>query len=599
MQKLKNFVKKYFKDFTFFYRYLRGKIFIAFFLSLAVSFLDAIGLTMFIPLLKVVGGDGDTADSDGMGKLGLIVETLESMGIPMTLAGVLIMMLVFFCLKGIAIYIRGIYLVILQQSFNRQIRLNLLNLLNQLDFKRFIMSDVGRIQNTMTGEVSRVTRAFNSYFNTIQQGVMVLVYMSFAFMADVQFAILVTVGGALTNFLYKYIYKRTKGASKKLTRYNSKFQGQIIQHVGHFKYLKATGMVNVYGAKLKETIYDIENSLRRIGTLNSISAAAREPMLVAIIAAVIFIQHTFFGGSMGVILVSLLFFYRALTSLMSLQTHWNSYMETSGSLENMQDFQKELESGKEKKGKKAFQDFKNEITITEMDFNYGPERILKNINLNIKKNESVAFVGESGSGKTTLVNVISGLLPETKGQILIDDIPLKKLNKETYQKRIGYVSQDPVIFNDTIYNNVTFWDEPTPENLSRFEHAVQQASLHIFLDELPNGKETELGNNGINLSGGQKQRISIARELYKKIDILILDEATSALDSETEKAIQESIDQLQGEYTIIMVAHRLSTIKNADKIVFMDKGEILDMDSFDALVAKQERFRKMVELQEL
>ncbi|HLS29253.1 MAG TPA: ABC transporter ATP-binding protein [Flavobacteriaceae bacterium] len=598
MQKLKNFVKKYFKDFTFFYRYLRNKIFVAFILSVAVSFLDGLGLTMFIPLLQVVGDEG-AADPDEMGKLGVFVEAIQALGIPMTLIGVLVMMMVFFALKGVATYTRSIYLVVLQQSFNRKIRLNLLNLLNRLDFKRFIMSDVGRIQNTMTGEVSRVSRAFNAYFNTFQQAVMVVVYMGFAFMANAQFAVLVTIGGALTNFLYKFIYKHTRGASRQLTRYNSAFQGQIIQHVGHFKYLKATGMVNIYGNRLKETILNIESSLRRIGSLNSIATAAREPMLVFIIAIVIFIQATFFGGNIGVILISLVFFYRALTALMALQGHWNTYMEVSGSLENMQDFQKELESGKERPGKTKIEGFEKHIKLEQVDFSYGKELILQNINLEINQNQSIAFVGESGSGKTTLVNVIAGLLPESEGRVYIDDVPLKQLNKESYQKRIGYVSQDPVVFNDTIYNNVTFWAPQTPENLKRFKHSAEQAALTDFLDELPNGKETKLGNNGINLSGGQKQRVSIARELFKEIDILILDEATSALDSETEKAIQESIDALQGQYTILMVAHRLSTIRNADKIVFMDKGEILAIDTFEGLVEKQERFKKMVELQEL
>ncbi|WP_310993563.1 ABC transporter ATP-binding protein [Aequorivita marina] len=598
MQKLKNLVKKYFKDFSFFYRYLRGKIFIAFILSVGVSFLDGLGLTMFIPLLQIVE-DGGMANPDEMGQLGIFVKVIQGLGIPMTLIGVLVIMIVFFSLKGVATYLRSIYLVILLQSFNRKIRLNLLNLLNRLDFKRFILSDVGRIQNTMTGEVSRVASAFANYFRTFQQAVMVLVYIGFAFMADAQFAILVSIGGVLTNLLYNFIYKRTKGASRELTRYNSAFQGQVIQHVGHFKYLKATGMVNTYGGKLNETIFNIEKSLRRIGSLNAIATSAREPMLVFIIAIVIFIQATFFGGNIGVILISLLFFYRALSALMALQGHWNSYMAVSGSIENMQDFQKHLEAGKEKVGKTAIKSFKKSINISDVSFSYGKEQILKNINLEVKHNESVAFVGESGSGKTTLINLIAGLLPESEGHILIDGTPLRELNKETYQKRIGYVSQDPVVFNDTIYNNVTFWAPPTPENLKRFERSVKQAALHVFLDELPEGKNTQLGNNGINLSGGQKQRISIARELFKEIDILILDEATSALDSETEKTIQKSIDALKGEYTILAVAHRLSTIRKADRIVFMDKGKILDVDNFEGLVQKQERFKKMVELQEL
>src|SRR5699024_4890563 len=182
--------------------------------------------------------------------------------------------------------------------------------------------------------------------------------------------------------------------------------------------------------------------------------------------------------------------------------------------------------------------------------------ILEDVNLRIPKNRSVAFVGESGSGKTTLVNLVSGLLPEGEGEIVVDGTPLREIKKETYQSRIGYVSQDTVVFNDTVYNNVTFLAEPTKENLAKFERVIEKASLSVFLNELPEGKDTVLGNNGINLSGGQKQRISIARELFKEIDILILDEATSALDSETEKEIQDNLDQLKGEYTLFRSEER-------------------------------------------
>src|SRR5690554_5091930 len=215
------------------------------------------------------------------------------------------------------------------------------------------------------------------------------------------------------------------------------------------------------------------------------------------------------------------------------------------------------------------------------------------------KNQSVAFVGESGSGKTTLVNLISGLLKPNKGQVKIDGTNLDELKKSSYQSRIGYIAQEPVIFNDTIFNNVTFWAEPTEENKTKFYEAITKASIAEFIGTLKNKENTLLGNNGINLSGGQKQRISIARELYKDIDILILDEATSALDSETEKEIQTNIDALKGNYTILIIAHRLSTIKNTDMVYLMDKGKIVGQGNFAQLAQNSERFRKMVELQEI
>lgn len=599
MNRLKDLIKKHFSSFAFFYHYLGSKVFIAFFLSVAVSFLDGLGLTMFFPLLQVVGVEAVGSESSDLGNLTYLMDGIESLGISLTLGSVLIIMLVFFTFKGVAFYFSYVYRIILQQSFIRKLRVNLLDGLNRMSFKRFILSDAGRIQNTLGGEVNSVATSFNAYFASFEQVIMLVVYIGFAFFLDAKFALLVCVGGGLTHFLYKIIYKRTTVASYSLTEYNNVFQGQIIQHVGNFKYLKASGRVNTYGDRLKETVSNIEESRKRMGILSSIGGAAREPLMVGIIVLVIFIQIKFLEGNLGTMLISLMFFYRGLSALVSLQQSWNSYLGVSGSMANMQSFLQLLKETREEDGTIKVDQFKEKISLEKVGFSYGETKILKNIHLDISKNESIAFVGESGSGKTTLVNLLAGLLPESEGEIKVDGIPLKQLHKENFQKRIGYVSQDAVIFNDTIFNNVTFWAKPTPENWKRFTLSIEKASLKEFLSELPEGAETLLGNNGINLSGGQKQRISIARELYKDIDILILDEATSALDSETEKVIQDSIESLQGNFTLLIVAHRLSTIRNVDRVVLMDKGEIVDMDSFDKLIQKQDRFRKMVELQEL
>lgn len=597
MKQLKGVIKRYFTSLTFFYRFLRNKIFIAFVLSVAVSFLDGLGLTMFFPLLQVVG-DG-TTDNTSLGKLKIVLDAIEGAGIPLSLISVLIIMFIFFLIKGIAQYFSEAYVVTLQQAFNRKIRIKMLKGLNQMSFKKFVLSDVGRIQNTFAGEVERVSHAFNAYFKAFQQGVMVAIYMIFAFSVDWQFAILVSIGGGLTNFLYKRIYRFTKGESLALTKYNNLFQGEIIQHIAHFKYLRATGMVNAYEHRLLKTIFSVEKARRRIGLLASLASSAREPLLVGVIALVIFIQIKFFGSNIGAVLIALLFFYRALNSLVAMQQQWNTFMGVSGSLDNMQDFHKMLDQAHEKDGTVAFTHLKRGIKLQKVSFGYGETVILKNIDLFIPQKTSLAFVGESGSGKTTMVNLITGLFYADQGQVLLDDLDLKTIRRHSYQSRIGYVSQDAVIFNDTIYNNVTFWAPPTPENINRFNEAIEQASIKEFLEQLPEKEKTPLGNNGINLSGGQKQRISIARELYKNIDILILDEATSALDSETEKEIQESIDRLQGNYTIIIIAHRLATIQNADMVVLMNQGEIVDAGTFSELVDRQERFKKMVELQEL
>jgi ABC-type multidrug transport system fused ATPase/permease subunit len=566
-------------------------------MSIAVGILDGLGITMFLPLLQMVGEGG--ADAESMGRLGFVVEGMERMGIQPSLTVVLLIMCLFFLFKGVASFIQKAYDSYLLEYFSRQLRLASLDGLNHLRFKRFATSDLGRIQNAMTGEVDRLVRAHTSYFGTIQQGIMVAVYMSFALLVDARFAILVTIGGALTNLFYQLVYKKTKKASVTLNYYYDVYEGQIIQHVNNYKYLRATGMIPFFGERLKHTILNIEANRIRIGILSSLLAAAREPILVAVVATVILVQVSYLGGALGAILISLLFFYRALNALTQLQNNWNQFLGVYGAMESMKAFQAEIKAHRETNGTETLNSIREGLVADRVGFRYGDTPILRDISLVIRRRESVAFVGESGSGKTTLVNVLAGLLPADAGEVRVDGQPLQLLDRNTYQRRIGYVTQEPVIFNDSIYNNITLWAESTPDNLMRFDRALRQASLHDFVKGLTQGKDCLLGNNGINLSGGQRQRVSIARELYKDIDLLILDEATSALDSETERAIRENIDALKGQYTLLIVAHRLSTIRNVDRVILMQDGRIVEEGSFDELARKQPRFRRMVELQEL
>lgn len=591
-----SFFKRYFAHFSFFYKYLGKRIFIALLLSLVVGVLDGLGLSMFFPLLKIV----DDPSSGNLGSLGFIIDFFKTIGIPITIVSVLILLVVFFILKGIMSYVLNTYLVVVQQFFLRLLRIHLIQLLNGISFKSFITTDIGRIQNTLTAEIERLSNAYKGYFETMKAAILVIVYMVFAFLMNPQFAILVVIGGALTNVLYRKVYMNTKQASRKLTIDSNFFQGQIIQYITNFKYLKATGSLELYSEKLEGNVLHIEQTNRRIGKMTAILIATREPMMIIVVATILYIQVVFMGGKIGALLVSLLFFYRALSAVMLMQSQWNFFIAVSGSMENVTALVNEFSDQQEPILSTETHGFKNEIKIQNLNFSYNEnEYQLSNINLVIPKNSSIAFVGGSGSGKTTLVNLIAGLLPYKEGSICVDKLELAQLNKLSFQHRIGYITQEPVIFNDTVYNNVTFWSPKTADNLVRFQKAIEQASLSDLIQDMSEKEDTQLGNNGVNISGGQKQRISIARELFKEIDILIMDEATSALDSETEKAIQESIDAIKGKYTIVIIAHRLSTIRNVDQVVLMEKGRIEAIDTFDDLVASNEKFKRMVELQEI
>ncbi len=596
--KVKLLIKKYLVHFSYFYSHLGYRVFIALCLSLMVGVLDGFGLAMFIPLLKMVEGDSNQASED-LGGMGFLVNGLENMGIGLTLISVLLIISIFFIMKGVFKFCESYYTILNKQYFIKKLRYDNVEKLSEYSYRAFVTADSGKIQNTLSAEVNRVSNAYSNYFSAVQAGVLVSVYAALAFMTNAQFAVLVVIGGGLSNLLYYRIYRKTKETSSKVTKGGHVFQGLLIQMVSFFKYLKATGSIDNYGNKLKGSIDYIENSNKKIGFYDSILLATREPIVISVVVVVIFIQVNLFSEKIGVIVLSLLFFYRSLNSLVYMQGHWNKFLNNSGALENMREFMSDLERNKEPVGKHVFSGLRESIVLDRLSFAYGSNIVLNEISLEIKKNKVYAFVGESGSGKTTLVNIIAGLFPLTSGAISVDGIAYNDLEKKSFSKKIGYISQEPVIFSDSVFNNVTLWADPNENNIARFWEAIEKAALYGFIKELKERENSQLGSNGVMVSGGQKQRISIARELYKEVDVLILDEATSALDSETERIIQESFDRLKGHYTLLIVAHRLSTIKNADEVIILDSGKIGGKGNYQTLIEDSLSFRRMVELQEI
>ncbi len=565
-------------------------------LNISVGLLDGFGIVMFLPLLQMVDGSSQV-NSEKLGSLGFIIKGIEGFGLTLNLPTVLLFMLLFFTLKGIARFFESYYRNNVQYYFLRHLRLDGINLLRGYAYNFFVNGDSGRIQNTLSGEINRVSAASQSYFMTLQCAVMAMVYGFLAFMANAEFAVMVMVGGLLSNQLFKVVNRKTMEASRRITEEGHDYQGLLIQEVSFFKYLKATGLIERFSYKMEQVVERAEANGRKIGIYGSILYASREPIIMAVAIAVIFIQTYLMGQNLGLIILSLLFFYRALTYLMSLQTFYNNFLENTGAMENMRLFLDELKSHQDQHFGRKVVSLKDEIRLNNVKFSYAEKSIVSGMDLVIKRNESIAFVGESGSGKTTLVNLISGLIPIQSGELTVDGVRIQDLNVKAFQARIGYITQEPVIFSDTVYNNVTFWAEKNEANVKCFWEALDKAHITDFIRELPEKENSLLGNNGILVSGGQKQRISIARELYKDIDILIMDEATSALDSESEKNIQENIDRLKGKITLIIVAHRLPTIKNVDKVVLLSNGKIKGVDTFKNLVETSTEFKRMVKLQ--
>lgn len=584
--------------FRFYYGVLGNKIILNLFLCVLVSFLDGIGLAMFMPLLQAVGDGPVGTDDSAMGSLRFITEGIRAMGFELNLNTVLLFLVLMFLFKGAVRFIQSHYQVKLRHIFMKKVRNSLVDDLQDLSYKGFLNLDAGKIQNTLIAETQRLFQTMNHYFNAAQSAIMLLTYVVLAVMANYQFALLVALGAGISNFLYKRIYSATKKASIALSKRGHDFNGFLIQAIHYFKYLKSTNYLSKFSVKLKDVINQSELLNRKMGFYSAITLSVREPLIICIVALVIYLQVTLMGGSLTSIILSLLLFYRALSYLMLIQNFWQNFIQNIGAMESVAELSRDMREMKEMKQPGIFNSLESYIKFDQVEFSYGSNKVLNGINLTIPKNKTIALIGESGSGKTTLANMIAGLIKPDLGKVIIDNQDLNQLNLDSFRSKIGYISQEAVIFNDDIFNNVTFWADRTPENYKKFKDTIELASLTEFLDNQPEKENTRLGDNGILISGGQKQRISIARELYKDAEIMVLDEATSALDSETEKVIQENIEGLHGKYTMIIIAHRLSTIKNADRIYLLEKGKVESSGDFDTMLKESPKFRRMVSLQE-
>lgn len=286
--------------------------------------------------------------------------------------------------------------------------------------------------------------------------------------------------------------------------------------------------------------------------------------------------------------------------LPALQNAFSAIAKVKHSMPSLHKLYDDLMVAKDMEGPEEFvasqMPFHEAIELRNVGYHYeGNEaEVLKNLNLSIAKGEMVAFVGATGSGKTTLIDIVTGLLTPAKGSLIVDGTNIDDQNIAQWQRNIAYVPQEVYLYDDSIRANITFGNEHANDHEAQMERALKMAGVYDFIqNELSEGIETIIGERGVRLSGGQRQRLGLARALYRNPTVLVLDEATSALDNITEKGIIESLLSLPEEITIVMIAHRLSTVQYADKIFLLEKGELLSEGSYNELIQTSDTFKAM------
>ncbi|SFF64572.1 ABC transporter ATP-binding protein [Sunxiuqinia elliptica] len=291
----------------------------------------------------------------------------------------------------------------------------------------------------------------------------------------------------------------------------------------------------------------------------------------------------------------LVFFYNIINPAKAFSTALYSVEKGLASMNRIDRILSQENTIKDGANARSIESFEESVTYENVSFRYVSENVLDQVNLTIKKGQTIAFVGKSGSGKTTLVDLLPRFWDVSEGRIKIDGTDIRDIRLHDLRNLMGNVNQEPILFNDTFYNNIAFGVENATEE--DVIHAAKIANAHEFIMNTEHGYRTNIGDRGDKLSGGQKQRISIARAILKNPPILILDEATSALDTESEKLVQEALENLMKNRTSLVIAHRLSTIKNADVICVLHKGKIVEHGTHQELIDKKGRYYKLHQMQ--
>mgnify|MGYP006272886463 CR=1 FL=1 len=585
-----------------FRKYIGRRMYIVFVLTLMAALAEGLGIALLLPLLKATETGG--ADEIDGGVQETLFEILQFVGVAESVVGILVFIGVVFLGKGLLKFAQQGYNGYLQSRLMRELKMKMFDAYCEMDYRYYIQRNTGHFINVINGQIGGFYRAFSQFVGFLSTVITTATYFAVAFAIAWRFALMAVSLGAVVLFLFKYLNIYVRSLSRKSSKEASTMNKLLVQALQSYKYVASTAQLDHLRQGVVESIYRFTGYQFRQSIAGAFTGAIKEPISVLFMIGVIVIQIMVFQDPLAPIFVAIILFHRGMQSTIAIQSGWQGMMNTIGSLEMVMDEFDELKNWHEKGGDTQVGQLNKSIELRDVSFAYDEEDgdVLHDLNLTIPVNTTVALVGESGAGKSTLVDLLTLMLRPRTGRVLIDDIPGSEIELNSWRSQIGYVSQETVVFDDTIANNISLWKGDygsDPDFRKQIEHAAKEAYAHNFIKDLPNGYQTVVGDRGVRLSGGQRQRLFVARELFKRPNLLILDEATSALDTESERYIQDSIDALKGEMTVVIIAHRLSTIKNVDYVCVMDEGKVIEEGPYTDLRNTEGRFQEMVEMQRL
>src|SRR5688572_1015671 len=514
-----------------------------------------------------------------------------------------VLVIISIVLKNLFQYMERMVASQLKVDVVKNLRMHIFKNVSQLHIGYFNDQRKGDLISRFTNDVGEVETAVASSLKFVfKEPIVLMIYFGLLFFISAKLMLFTIVVLSITGGLLAELIKRLKKRAIQSQEALGRIVNILDETFGGMRIVNAFNARNFILRKIdNETSYHKKVNLS-IARKNEAASPISETIGVMIAAVILY-----FGGSLvlsedpsltpGEFVAFLGLFSQIIQPVKNFSNGITSVQKGTVSAERIFKIVDTEPLVKNKPNPLVLQEFKSEIVFKNVSFAYDRELVLKNVNLTVEKGKTVALIGPSGGGKSTLADLVPRFYDPSEGEVLIDGVSLRDYELESLRKQIGVVTQESILFNDTIFNNICFGMENVKE--ADVIDAAKVAHAHEFIVQMENGYQTLIGERGSKLSGGQRQRLSIARAVLKNPPILILDEATSALDSESERLVQDALYTLMQHRTSIIIAHRLSTIQHADEIVVIQQGQIVERGQHDILIEGNGLYKKLIEIQKL
>jgi subfamily B ATP-binding cassette protein MsbA len=532
-----------------------------------------------------------------------VTEMMETGGVESALLFICVLSFSLFFFKNLFRYLASYVLVFLRNGVVKDIRDSLYHKIVELPISYFSEKKKGDTIARMTSDVQEVETSFLTSLETIvREPLTIVLTLVSMFAISAKLTLFVFILLPVSGFIISSISKKLKANSLLAQQENGNFLSFIEETLTGLRVIKGFNAENRIESKFKDSTKKYRNLMTSVLHRKTLASPMSEFLGTTTIIAILYfggrlvlgensdMKPQEFFGYIGL-------FYLVLNPAKAIATAYSNIQRGDASAERILSVLETKNTIIDKPNAVIKKTFNKEIVFDNISFKYKKDYVLKNFSLTIAKGQSVALVGQSGSGKSTIANLITRFYDVNKGSITIDGVDIKDMTKKSLRDLMGIVTQDSILFNDSVKNNIALGLE-NPKDSDILE-ASKIANAHEFVKELPQQYETNIGDGGNSLSGGQKQRLSIARAVLKNPPIMVLDEATSALDTESEQLVQIALEKMMQNRTSLVIAHRLSTIQKADLILVLRKGKIIEQGKHEDLLANKGAYYKLVTMQSL